>query len=120
MRSGRKSGEQRTKEHWAKHEQDTKHKEAYFWESTVVSCHNLVHYDTLLQNVTYIITKYDSYFIVKCDKSLLQNAPGFLLQNATVLLEKKQLLQNALILLQNTTVITKSDVYYKMRQHKLL
>ena len=36
----------------------------------------LVHYDTLLQNVTGIITK--------CEKSLLQNALGFLLQKATV------------------------------------
>ena len=54
----------------------------------------LIHYDTLLQNVTDIITKCDSYFITKCGKSFTQNAPGFLLQNATVLL-------------QNATVITK-------------
>ena len=52
-------------------------------------------YDSLLQNATDIITKRDSYFITKCDGSLLQNASGFLLQNATV--------------------ITKCDVYYKMR-----
>ena len=32
-------------------------------------------YDTLLQNATDIIIKCDSYFITKCDKSLLQNAP---------------------------------------------
>ena len=62
----------------------------------------LIHYDTLLQNVTDIITKSDSYFITKCDKSLLQNASGLLLQSATV--------------------ITKCDVFYKLRQyrHKLL
>ena len=42
----------------------------------------LIHYDTLLQNVTDIITK-----CTKCDKGLLQNAIGFLLQNATVLLQ---------------------------------
>ena len=47
----------------------------------------LAHYNTLLQNAT-------SRFIIKCDKSLLQNASAFLLQNATVLLE-------------TTTVITK-------------
>ena len=38
----------------------------------------LVHYGTLLQNATDIFTK--------CGKSLLQNVPNFLLQNATVLL----------------------------------
>ena len=27
----------------------------------------------------------DSYFITKCDRTLLQNAAGFLLQNATVI-----------------------------------
>ena len=46
----------------------------------------LIHYDTLLQNATEIVVKCDSYFITKCDKILLQNA----------------------------TVITKSDVYYKL------
>ena len=66
----------------------------------------LIRYDTLLQNATNIITKCDSYFITKCDRSLLQNAPGFLLQNAT-------------ILLQSATVITKYDVYYKLRQYNV-
>ena len=37
----------------------------------------LIHYDSLLQNATNIITKCDSYFIRKCDRSLLQNASGF-------------------------------------------
>ena len=64
----------------------------------------MIHYDTLLQNATDITTKCDSYFITKCDKSLLQNASGFLLQNAT-------------ILLQNATVITKCNVYYKLWQY---
>ena len=58
----------------------------------------LIHYDSLLQNATDIITKCNSYFITKCDRSLLQNVTGFLLQNATVL-------------------ITKCDVYYKLRQY---
>ena len=57
----------------------------------------LVHYYNLLQNATDIVTK--------CEKSLLQNVSGFLLQNATVLL-------------QNATVITNSDIYYKMRRYK--
>ena len=34
----------------------------------------LMHYDSLLQNATDIITKCDSYFITKCNRSLLQNA----------------------------------------------
>ena len=47
----------------------------------------LIRYDSLLQNATDIITKCDSYFIIKCDRSLLQNASGFLLQNATVIIK---------------------------------
>ena len=49
-------------------------------------------------------------FITKCDKSLLQNAPGFYY-------EMWQLLQNATVLLQNATVLTNCDVYYKLRQY---
>ena len=45
----------------------------------------LVHYNTLLQNVTDI-TKWYSYFIVNCNKSLLQHPSEFFLQNAIVLL----------------------------------
>ena len=56
----------------------------------------LFHYETLLQNATYIFTKCDICFIIKCDKSLLQNPSAFLLQNTAVSL-------------QNTTVITKCD-----------
>ena len=61
----------------------------------------LINYDSLLQNATDITTKCDSYFITKCDRSLLQHASGFLLQNTTVFL-------------QNATVITKCDAYYKL------
>ena len=74
----------------------------------------MIHYDTLLLNAADIITKCDSYFIARCDKSLLQNVSDFLLQNATVLL------QNTTILLQNAGIITKSDVYYKFRQYDVL
>ena len=56
----------------------------------------MIHYDSLLKNATDIITKCNSYFITKCDRSLLKNALGFLLQNATVLL-------------RNATVITNCD-----------
>ena len=37
----------------------------------------MIRYGSLLQNVTDIITKCDSYFVTKCESSLLQNAPGF-------------------------------------------
>ena len=47
----------------------------------------LIYYDRLLQNATDIITKCYSYFVTKCDKNLLKNA----------------------------TVITKWNVYYKLR-----
>ena len=47
----------------------------------------LVHYDTLLQNATDIITKWDSYFITNCSKSLLQNSSEFFLQNVIVSLQ---------------------------------
>ena len=62
----------------------------------------LINYDSLLQNATDIITKCDSYFITKCDRS-------FLLQNATVLL------QNVIIIRKCDDFITKCDSYYKMR-----
>ena len=64
----------------------------------------MIRYDSLLQNATDLITKCDSYFITKCERSLLQNPSGFLLQSATVLL-------------QNATVVTKCEVYYKLRQY---
>ena len=54
----------------------------------------LIRYDTLLQNATDIITKCDSYFNTKCDRSLLQNTSGFLLQNATVLLQNAMFITN--------------------------
>ena len=44
----------------------------------------MIRYNSLLQIMTDIITKCDSYFITKCDRSWLQNAT-FLLQNATVI-----------------------------------
>ena len=55
----------------------------------------LVHCETLLENATNIITKCERYFIIKCDKSLIQNVSVFL--------------QNATVLFQNSTVITKWD-----------
>ena len=59
----------------------------------------LVHYDTLLQNEADIIAKCDSNFPTKSDRSLLQNASGFLLQNKTVLSQMRQLLKDVFVLL---------------------
>ena len=62
----------------------------------------------------------------KMRQILLQNATTISLQNATEVYYKmrqafyckmRQLLQIATILLQNATVITKCDVYYKLRQY---
>ena len=55
----------------------------------------MIHYGTLLQNATDIITK--------SEKSLLQNASAFLLQNATVIANCDDF-------------ITKYASYYKMRR----
>ena len=62
------------------------------------------------QNATDIITKFDSYFITKCDRSLLQNEPDVLLQNAKVLL------QNTTVITNCDDFITKCETYYKMRR----
>ena len=68
----------------------------------------MIHYDSLLQNAADIITKYNSCFVTNCDGSLLQNVSGFYYKMG-------QLLQNAMILLQNASVISKCDVDYKLR-----
>ena len=56
----------------------------------------------LLQNVTAI---------------LLQNALGFYYKMRQFYYKMQQLSQIVTILLQNATVITKCDVYYKLRQY---
>ena len=50
----------------------------------------LIHYDSLLQNATDIITQCESYFITKRERSLLQNASSFLLQNVTFITNCKR------------------------------
>ena len=44
-----------------------------------------IHYGSLLQNGTDIITKFESCFMTEFHRSLLQNASGFLLHNVTVI-----------------------------------
>ena len=53
-----------------------------FLVANSVTVSYMICFDSLLQNLTDIITKCDSYFIAKSDRSLLQNASGSLLQNA--------------------------------------
>ena len=79
--------------------------------SVVVS--DSIRYEILLQNAIDVITKWDSYFITKGDRSLLENVLEFLFQNSTTLI------QNATILLQNAKVITKCNAYYKLRHYIL-
>ena len=61
----------------------------------------------LLQNATTILLQ---YYLQKCDRSLLQNALGFLLQNATFSL------QNATAITNCNDFITKCDSYYKIQR----
>ena len=62
---------------------------------TSVAVSYLILYDSLLQNATDIIAKCDSYFIAKCDRSLLQNAT---------------------VITKCDDFITKYDRYYKIRR----
>ena len=71
-----------------------------------VTVSDLICYDSLLQNATDVITKCDSYFTTKRDRSLLKNASRFLLQNATAFTKCDDF-------------ITKCDVYYKLQQYRL-
>ena len=52
-----------------------------FLERILIAVLYLVHYDTLLQNLTNIVKKFDSYLIVKCNESLLQHGSGISLKN---------------------------------------
>lgn len=76
----------------------------WFWESIVALFSYLAYYDHFITKCNQYYSKCNSYFIKKCDKSWLQNASDFLLQNATTSL-------------QNTTVVTKCIVYNKMCQY---
>ena len=72
---------------------------------TSVTVSYLIHYESLFQNATDIITKCDSYFITKYDYYKLQ-----LLHIVTISL------QNATVITNCDDFITKCDSYYKMRR----
>ena len=66
----------------------------------------LVRYDTLLQNAIDVSKNYDSYFIVKCDKNLLQMRQRLLITKCESFLIKYDItsLQNLIILLKVASV----------------
>ena len=68
--------------------------------------------------MTDIIIKCDSCFITKCDKSLLQDTSGFMLQNATVSLQNTTVVTNCDDFIRKCDSITKCDVYYKLGYNK--
>ena len=81
----------------------------------------LIRYNSLLQNAIDIITKCDSYFIIKCDRIVLQDTSGFFYYKIRQFYYKmRHLLQIATILLQNATFITKCNFSYKLRQYSRL
>ena len=89
----------------------------------------------LLQNTIAILLQNATEVYYKMPQILLQNAIAILLQNATEVYYKmrqffyykmlqfyykmRQLVQIATTLLQNVTVITKCDLYYKLRPYKI-
>ena len=75
-----------------------------------VTVSDLIRYDCLLQNATDVITK--------CADILLQNATEVYYKMRQFYYKMRQLLENATISLQNATVITKCDVYCKLRQYR--
>ena len=67
-----------------------------------------------MMTVYYIMIVY--YFITKCDKSLLQNVSGFLLQNATVLLQNATIYYKMWRLLQIAAVQCRSILIEKSQR----
>ena len=61
----------------------------------------LRHFDSFLQNATDIITKCNSCFITKCDRSLLPNLPDFL---------------SGFFITNYDNFVTKCYKYYKMQR----
>ena len=70
-----------------------------------VTASYLICYDSLLQNETDIITICNSCFITKCNRSLLQNASGFLSQNVTAITNCNNF-------------IKKCNIYYNLQQYR--
>ena len=91
--------------------------------SILVAVSYFIFYDTLLQNATDINRKCDNYFIKIARNVSCKTRQDFycrdLLQRQFYY-KMRQLIKNETISLQNATVITKCDVYYKMRRYMSL
>ena len=74
-----------------------------------VTASYLTHYNSLLQNSTDNITKCDSYFIIKCGRSLLQNATGFYYKMQQFYYKLRRYYYKIRQFLQNMTFITICD-----------
>ena len=68
-----------------------------------------IHCDSLLQNASDIITKCDSYFITKLDRSLLQNTSGFYYKTRQFDYKMRRFYYKMQKLLQNETFTTNCD-----------
>ena len=67
----------------------------------------MIHNCTLLQDATDIVRKFAIYFITKCDRKIIQNAFGFLLQSATILLQNETVLQNVTVNIKSIEIFIK-------------
>ena len=70
----------------------------------------MIHYDSLLQNATAILLQNATEVYYKMRQAFYYKMRQFYYK-------MRQLSQIATILLQDATVITKCDVYYKLRQY---
>ena len=73
----------------------------------------LVYYNTLLQNATDIITKCNSFFITKCDKSLLKKCVRFFIIKCDKNLLEKHV---RFFITKCDSFMTNCDSYYKMHR----
>ena len=75
-----------------------------------VTVSDLIRYHSLLQNATDVITKCDSYFITKHDRSLLQKFVRFFITRCD------SFIKNSTVITKCDDFITNCDSYYKMRR----
>ena len=75
----------------------------------------MIHYDTLLQNATYVLQNATAALLQNATEVYYKTLQGFYYKMRQFYDKMRQLLQT--ILLQNATVITKCDVYFKLRQY---